>query len=231
MDSYRVEKQALQKLQLPDDEDAEIGPSPSSGWRTKALRPSSTACPTSSRASTSSSGRCSSDADRVARRFREDIAPQGCRRPRVTRMPSSTRPQTARIEHDKALAKVMLELLKDDTEVYKQFVENAWSASRTCWAGPWRMLGPPSAADPAACTGSEIDVAPYADLEPLWLDVMVDRLRHSGHRRASLAHESFDRARCSKRVIGDFACSRRRAPAARRACAGVPAAGELLRDA
>ncbi|MEO6993041.1 MAG: hypothetical protein ABI273_05410, partial [Lacunisphaera sp.] len=33
-------------------------------------------------------------------------------------------PNTARIEHDKALAKVMLTLLKDDTQVYKQFVEN-----------------------------------------------------------------------------------------------------------
>ena len=33
-------------------------------------------------------------------------------------------PQTARIEHDKALAKVMLEVLKDDTEVYKQFVQS-----------------------------------------------------------------------------------------------------------
>jgi len=28
------------------------------------------------------------------------------------------------IEHDKALAKAMLTLLKDDTQVYKQFVEN-----------------------------------------------------------------------------------------------------------
>jgi type I restriction enzyme R subunit len=33
-------------------------------------------------------------------------------------------PNTARIEHDKALARVMLSLLKDDTEVYKQFVQN-----------------------------------------------------------------------------------------------------------
>ena len=35
-----------------------------------------------------------------------------------------TPPNAARIEHDKALAKVMLTLLKDDTQVYKQFVEN-----------------------------------------------------------------------------------------------------------
>jgi type I restriction enzyme R subunit len=33
-------------------------------------------------------------------------------------------PGAARSEHDKALAKVMLTLLKDDTQVYKQFVEN-----------------------------------------------------------------------------------------------------------
>jgi type I restriction enzyme, R subunit len=33
-------------------------------------------------------------------------------------------PGAAKIEHDKALARVMLELLKDDTEVYKQFVQN-----------------------------------------------------------------------------------------------------------
>ena len=31
-------------------------------------------------------------------------------------------PNTARLEHDKALARVMLTLLKDDTEAYKQFV-------------------------------------------------------------------------------------------------------------
>jgi type I restriction enzyme R subunit len=35
-----------------------------------------------------------------------------------------TAPNPARIEHDKALAKVTLTLLKDDTHVYKQIVEN-----------------------------------------------------------------------------------------------------------
>jgi type I restriction enzyme R subunit len=33
-------------------------------------------------------------------------------------------PHTARMAHDQALAKVMQHLLKDDTQVYKQFVEN-----------------------------------------------------------------------------------------------------------
>ncbi len=33
-------------------------------------------------------------------------------------------PHTARMAHDQALAKAMQLLLKDDTQVYKQFVEN-----------------------------------------------------------------------------------------------------------
>jgi len=37
---------------------------------------------------------------------------------------TSDTPNTARIEHDQALQKAMLDLLKDDTEVYKQFAQN-----------------------------------------------------------------------------------------------------------
>jgi len=33
-------------------------------------------------------------------------------------------PHTARMAHDQALARIMQHLLKDDTQVYKQFVEN-----------------------------------------------------------------------------------------------------------
>ncbi|HQU17416.1 MAG TPA: hypothetical protein PLO69_15230, partial [Gammaproteobacteria bacterium] len=32
--------------------------------------------------------------------------------------------QNARIEHDKALARVMAAVLKDDTELFKQFMDN-----------------------------------------------------------------------------------------------------------
>ena len=32
--------------------------------------------------------------------------------------------QNARIEHDKALAQVMIGVLRDDTELYKQFSDN-----------------------------------------------------------------------------------------------------------
>jgi len=63
------------------------------------------------------------DADRVARRIRDDIAPKVAADPAYQNARKNT-PNAARIEHDKALAKVMLILLKDDTQVYKQFVEN-----------------------------------------------------------------------------------------------------------
>ncbi len=63
------------------------------------------------------------DADRVARRIREDIAPKvaadnACKNAR------QNTPHTARMAHDQALGRVMQILLKDDTQVYKQFVEN-----------------------------------------------------------------------------------------------------------
>ena len=63
------------------------------------------------------------DADRVARRIKDDIAPKVAADPAYQNAKKNT-PNAARIEHDKALAKVMLTLLKDDTQVYKQFVEN-----------------------------------------------------------------------------------------------------------
>ena len=59
----------------------------------------------------------------MARRIREDIAPKVAADQAYQNAKKNT-PNSARIEHDKALAKVMLTLLKDDTQVYKQFVEN-----------------------------------------------------------------------------------------------------------
>src|SRR5690606_3313737 len=61
--------------------------------------------------------------DRVFQRIKDDIAPQVAADPAFKNARENT-PAAARIEHDKALAKVMLSLLKDDTQVYKQFVEN-----------------------------------------------------------------------------------------------------------
>jgi hypothetical protein len=53
--------------------------------------------------------------DRVAKRIRDDIASLAGR---------SVEDKEFFWVHDQALAKVMQHLLKDDTQVYKQFVEN-----------------------------------------------------------------------------------------------------------
>jgi len=63
------------------------------------------------------------DTDRVAKRIRDDIAPKVASDPAYQNAKENT-PHTARMAHDEALGKVMQLLLKDDTQVYKQFVEN-----------------------------------------------------------------------------------------------------------
>ena len=63
------------------------------------------------------------DADRVAKRIRDDIAPKVATDKAFQNARANT-PHTARMAHDQALGKVMQILLKDDTQFYKQFVEN-----------------------------------------------------------------------------------------------------------
>ena len=63
------------------------------------------------------------DTDRIARRIHDDIAPKVAADAAYQNSRENT-PHTARLAHDKALANVMQHLLTDDTQVYKQFVEN-----------------------------------------------------------------------------------------------------------
>jgi type I restriction enzyme R subunit len=121
MDSYRVEKKAVMKIAVAD-ENAEIGPVPveAGGYKRE---PELDRLSNILKAFNEHFGTLFTDADRVARRIREDIAPKVAADPAYQNAKKNT-PNAARIEHDKALAKVMLTLLKDDTQVYKQFVEN-----------------------------------------------------------------------------------------------------------
>lgn len=121
MDSYRVEKRAVMKLALPD-EDAEIEPVPVEGGGHK-REPELDRLSNILKAFNEHFGTLFTDADRVVRRIKDDIAPKVAADPAYQNAKKNT-PNAARIEHDKALAKVMLTLLKDDTQVYKQFVEN-----------------------------------------------------------------------------------------------------------
>jgi len=63
------------------------------------------------------------DADVIVGRIRDQVAPTVAADSAYQNAKQNT-PQTARIEHDRALARVMLDVLKDDTEMYKQFVQN-----------------------------------------------------------------------------------------------------------
>ena len=121
MDSYRVEKKAALRLAPPDAE-AEIGPIPVEGGGHKA-EPELDRLSNILKAFNEHFGTLFTDADRVVRRIKDDIAPKVAADVAYQNAKQNT-PNAARIEHDKALAKVMLTLLKDDTQVYKQFVEN-----------------------------------------------------------------------------------------------------------
>lgn len=63
------------------------------------------------------------DTDRVVKRIREDIAPKVAADAAYKNAKENT-PHTARMAHDQALGKVMQLFLKEDTQFYKQFVEN-----------------------------------------------------------------------------------------------------------
>jgi type I restriction enzyme R subunit len=63
------------------------------------------------------------DGDRIVRRIRDDIAPKVAADAAFVNARANT-PHTARLAHDQALGKVMQLLLRDDTQVYKQFMEN-----------------------------------------------------------------------------------------------------------
>jgi type I restriction enzyme R subunit len=121
MDSYRVEKKQAIKL-AATDEDAEIAPVPVEGGGRKP-EPELDRLSNILKAFNEQFGTLFQDADRVFKRIKEDIAPHVAADASYKNARENT-PASARIEHDKALQKVMLNFLKDDTEVYKQFVEN-----------------------------------------------------------------------------------------------------------
>jgi len=121
MDSYRTEKKAALNISLPD-ENAEIEPVPTTGGGRKS-EPELDRLSNILKTFNEHFGTLFTDADRVANRIKDDVAPKVAA-DRAYQNAKENTPNTARIEHDKALARVMLSLLKDDTEIYKQFVQN-----------------------------------------------------------------------------------------------------------
>lgn len=121
MDSYRVEKKAIMKIALADA-DAEIEPVPTDTGGGKG-QPELDRLSNILKTFNDNFGTLFTDADHVAKRIRDDIAPKVAADKAYQNAKENT-PHTARMAHDQALGKVMQLLLKDDTQVYKQFVEN-----------------------------------------------------------------------------------------------------------
>ena len=123
MDSYRVEKRTAINVQLPD-EHGEVGPVPGTGGG-HAPEPEPDRLSSILKTFNDQFGNIEwQDVDRVRnlitveipRKVSVDAAYQNARQ-------NSDR-QNARIEHDKALGRVMTGLLKDDTELFRQFSDN-----------------------------------------------------------------------------------------------------------
>jgi type I restriction enzyme M protein len=121
VDSYRVEKKAVMKIALAD-EDAEIEPVPTEGGG-KIGEPELDRLSNILKSFNEQFGTLFKDTDRVVKRIRDDIAPKVAADIAYQNAKENT-PHTARMAHDQALNNVMQALLKDDTDVYKQFVEN-----------------------------------------------------------------------------------------------------------
>jgi type I restriction enzyme R subunit len=123
MDSYRVEKQAAVKFQLPD-EDAEIAPVSTAGGG-GATEPELDRLSNIIAAFNDQFGNAAwADADRIHQRITHEIPASVAADAAYQNARANSDKQNARIEHDKALGRVMTALLKDDTELFKMFSDN-----------------------------------------------------------------------------------------------------------
>ncbi len=123
MDSYRVEKKAVQRILLPD-EDAEIDPVPttSGGGRPE---PEIERLSNIIRVFNEHFGDIAwEDEDRVRQMITETIPSRVANDEKFRNARLNSDAQNARIEHDQALARVMMSLMKDDAELFKQFTDN-----------------------------------------------------------------------------------------------------------
>jgi type I restriction enzyme R subunit len=123
MDSYRVEKRASMAIALAD-EDAEIGAVPPGGGGRKP-EPELDLLSNIIKAFNDQFGNIEwTDGDRVRRLITEDIPAKVAADHAYANAREHSDRQNARIEHDRALGRVMNGVLQDDTELFRQFSEN-----------------------------------------------------------------------------------------------------------
>ena len=124
MDSYRVEKQAIQKIMLPD-EDAEIEPVPPGGGGHQAEAELDPLSKIIEEFNNLFGNIPWEDADRVERLITKDIPAQVATDTAFGNARQNSDKENARIEHDEALRRVMTNMMKDDNQLFRQFMDNA----------------------------------------------------------------------------------------------------------
>ena len=123
MDSYRAEKRAMQQILLPD-QDAEIDPVPTTGGG-HVPEPELDRLSNILDAFNDLFGDIDwDDTDRVRQLITETIPSRVAADTAFKNARQNSDRENARIEHDKALLRVMTSVMKDDTELFKQFMDN-----------------------------------------------------------------------------------------------------------
>ncbi len=123
MDSYRVEVQASMEIALPDA-DAEVEPVPTSGGGRKP-EPELDALSNIIKAFNDQFGNIAwKDADKIRQVIAEEIPAKVSADKAYQNAMKNSDKAAARLEHDRALKRVVVELLTDHTELFKQFSDN-----------------------------------------------------------------------------------------------------------
>ena len=123
MDSYRVEKRAMREIIL-EDEDAEIDPVPGAGGAGRGEVEIDRLSAIIEQFNDLFGGIDWQHADRVGQMITETIPAKVAQDTAFKNARRNSDRENARIEHDRALDQVMRSFMKDDTELFKQFVDN-----------------------------------------------------------------------------------------------------------
>ena len=123
IDSYRVEKRSVQKILLPD-EHAEIEPVPTSGGG-HLPDPELDRLSNILKTFNDLFGDIAwADRDRVGKLITKTIPAKVAGDPAFRNARQNSDDANARIEHDKVLARIVTGMVKDDAELFKQFMDN-----------------------------------------------------------------------------------------------------------
>ena len=123
LESYRVEKKAMQKIILPD-EDAEIGPVPPTGGGFSPELAMDRLSNIIAEFNDLFGDTQWEDADRIRKQVFEAIPALVAEDTAFKNARQNSDRQNARIEHDKALSRVITSMMKDEMQLYKLYANN-----------------------------------------------------------------------------------------------------------